>query len=239
MSIRLVGLDAGFTLLSPKRSLGEALRGVVAARGHAVSEPAVRRAWEVANRWWWQEYHRPGNDTWGDDARIDQHWREYHSLMLAELGLADQRFALLDTILEAQYAVEAWELYPDVEPALAALRARPGLRLAILSDWGSNLGTIVTALGLSARVDFVQASGAVGFGKADPAFYRLALERAGVAADEAVMVGDSVFADVLGARAAGMEGVLLRRERVPISHQPVPRGVQVIRSLAELPALIG
>jgi FMN phosphatase YigB (HAD superfamily) len=45
--------------------------------------------------------------------------------------------------------------------------------------------------------------------KPDPRIFRLALERAGVGPDEAVYVGDLYSVDIRGARAAGIEAVLL------------------------------
>lgn len=243
MPYRLVCLDAGFTLLSPRRTLADALTSVLEQRGHRVDTEDVRRAWEVADQWFWDEYHRPDNRTWGDDAEIERTWRAYHALMLRELGYADQGRELLDSILASQFAADAWELYPDVEPVLAELKRRGDLRIGVVSDWGSNLGGILEALGLDQYLDFVLASGAVGVAKPDPAFFRIALERGGAAPEESLMVGDSLRADVEGARATGMDGVLLVRaegggpdHRVP--RVEVPEGVRVIGSLDELPALL-
>jgi putative hydrolase of the HAD superfamily len=243
MRYRLVCLDAGFTLLSPRRTLADALRGVLEDRGHPVEADDVRRAWEVADRWFWEEYHRPDNRTWGDDAAIERTWREYHGLMLAELGFADRAHELLDAILDSQFAADAWELYPDVEPALNALRQMDGLRIGVVSDWGSNLEGILARLGLDRYLDFVLASGSVGVAKPDAALYRLAAERAGVPVGEALMVGDSLSADVQGAEAAGLSGVLLlRASEADDDHvapaTEIPAGTEVIGSLEELPGLV-
>jgi putative hydrolase of the HAD superfamily len=240
MRYRLLCLDAGFTLLAPKRTLGDALRGVLAEHGHEVTEAQVHRAWEVADRWFWGEYHRPGNQIWTDDERIDAVWRHYHDLMLSELGLGDLRHRLIDLILEAQYAPDNWELYPDVLPMLEALRAShgPELRTGIVSDWGSNLRPIISAVGLDPHLDFVLASGAVGVAKPDPAFFRLAADAAGVDPAEGVMVGDSYFGDVEGARSAGMEGILLMRPEWRDRREPPPEGTTVIASLTELVELL-
>jgi putative hydrolase of the HAD superfamily len=237
MRYRLVCLDAGFTLLAPRRTLTDALRGVLAEHGHEVTDEQLHRAWEVADRWFWDDYHRPMNDTWGDDQRIDATWRQYHSLMLGELGLADEQHQLIDTILAAQYAPDSWELYPDVLPAILEMRVA-GVRLGILSDWGSNLLPIIEELGLAPDLDFVIASGAVGLSKPDPAFFRLAAARAGLPPAEALMVGDSYRADIEGARAAGMDAILIRRPEWRDRRRPVPPGVKVIGSLAELPPIV-
>lgn len=242
MAIRLVCLDAGFTLLSPRRTLAESMAGVLEARGHPVDEASVRRAWEVADRWFWGEYHRAGNQTWVDDAAIERTWRHYHSLMLAELGHADRAHELLDAIIASQYSADAWEAYPDVVPALSRLRAIAGLRIGVISDWGSNLVGILAGLGLDGYLDFVLASGVEGLAKPDPAFFRLALDRAGVPAADAMMVGDSRRADVEGARAAGMTGVLIvRDEGAADAHQPAGEAlppVPTISTLEQLPELV-
>src|SRR5262249_1397802 len=65
------------------------------------------------------------------------------------------------------------------------------------------------ATGLTAHLDFVIDSGLVGVEKPDPRIFRLGLDAAKVNAHEAVYVGDLYSVDVLGARAAGIEGVLL------------------------------
>lgn len=236
MRYRLVCLDAGFTLIAPRSTLGEALRGVLGEHGHEISDERVREAWEVADRWFWDDYHRPGNDTWGDDAKIDAAWRQYHALMLGELGVQDPD-RLIGTILTAQYAPESWELYPDVLPAVHELR-QLGMRLGILSDWGSNLQPIVEGLGLAAEVDFVIASGAVGLSKPDPAFFALALTRAGVPPVAALMVGDSYRADILGAESAGMDAILIRRPEWRDRREAVPAEARVIASLGELPEIV-
>lgn len=239
MSYRLLCLDAGFTLLSPRRTLADALSGVLARDGHAVTEDEMRAAWEQSDRFFWDEYHRPGNDTWTDDGRIDDYWRRYHGAMLERLGVEAQR-ELLDRILASQFATGAWELYPDVEPMLHRVREL-GITVGIVSDWGSNLRGITRELGLDSLLDFVLPSGAVGLAKPNPAFFRVALERAGVRPEEALMVGDSYRADVLGAWSAGMDAVWLDRSegvRITPDDEPPPADVRVVRSLEELPEIV-
>ncbi|CAN5340766.1 HAD family hydrolase [soil metagenome] len=54
---------------------------------------------------------------------------------------------------------------------------------------------------------FILISESVGIWKPDPAIFHMALEKAGIAAEDAVYVGDSPVADVPGAKAAGMRSV--------------------------------
>ena len=240
MSYRLLLLDAGFTLLSPRRSLADALTGVLAEDGHGVTDDELRAAWEVADRWFWDEYHRPGNETWTADDRIDAYWRRYHELMLGELGVEARR-EMLDRVLASQFATDAWELYPDVVPMLEAVRATGDIGIGIVSDWGSNLREIVSGLELDRYLDFVLASGAVGLAKPNPAFFGVALERAGVAPADALMVGDSYRADVRGAWGAGIDALWLDRREGPslnaLAGDP-PTDVRRIHSLDEVPAVV-
>ena len=76
--------------------------------------------------------------------------------------------------------------------------------------------------------------------KPHPSIFAAALQLVDVPAGEAVMVGDSVRQDVDGALQAGMRAVLLHRGegRHPDALELSSKGVTVIRSLAELPALI-
>ena len=242
MRYRLVCLDAGFTLLSPRLTLVDSLRGVLVEHGLSPTDEELQRAWQAADAWFWDEYHRPGNDTWTRDDAIEETWRRYHDLMLRELGMEGRR-ELVERVVRAQFSADAWELYPDVLPALEALRSGdPGgtaPMIGVVSDWGSNLTDVLEGVGLTPYVDFVLASGAAGFAKPDPAFFRLAAARAGVEPAEAVMVGDSYQADVVGARSAGMDGILLSRtDGGAGSPAPEAPGVPVIASLAELPALV-
>jgi putative hydrolase of the HAD superfamily len=241
MRYDLVCLDAGFTLLSPRRTLVDALREVLAEHGVTPNAEELQRAWGAANAWFWDEYHKPGNDTWTRDDAIEATWRRYHDIMLRELGM-DGRRVLIENILAAQFSADTWEVYPDVVPTLEALRAGDGGGrpvIGVVSDWGSSLSRILEELGLGSYLDFVLASGAAGFAKPDPAFFRLALEQAGVAAERAVMVGDSYQADVVGARSAGMDGILLRRtDGGAGSPAPDAPGVPGIGSLAELVPLV-
>jgi putative hydrolase of the HAD superfamily len=122
--------------------------------------------------------------------------------------------------------------FPDAPATLRALRER-GLRLVVASNWDCSLPGVLERVGLAALLDGVVTSAAVGAGKPDPALFSAALEVAGCDAPAAVHVGDSLENDVAGARAAGIEPVLLDR-----GGAASPDGVVAIASLSELPGLL-
>jgi putative hydrolase of the HAD superfamily len=121
-----------------------------------------------------------------------------------------------------------FEAFPDAPGALRELRAR-GLRLVVASNWDRSLPTVLDRVGLGELVDAVVPSAVVGAAKPDRRLFEAGLEAAGCAAGEALYAGDSVESDVEGARAAGIEAVLVDREGT------APPGVPAIRSLEDLP----
>jgi putative hydrolase of the HAD superfamily len=135
----------------------------------------------------------------------------YLRLILEELGvLWDGRGPRLVERLRALGREEPlWgEPDPDARVVLHELRSR-GLSVGVISNSDGTAARSLRGAGLLDAVDFVLDSHLVGVEKPDPQIFRLALTRAGVAAAEAAFVGDLYSIDVLGARRAGMTGILL------------------------------
>ncbi len=121
-----------------------------------------------------------------------------------------------------------FSLFADARPALAAARAR-GLALVVVSNWDVSLHEVLARLGIDSLVDGIVTSAEVGALKPSPEVFTRALELVGVAPANALHVGDSLEEDVVGARGAGIEPILLVR-----GPRHVPSGVRVITSLREL-----
>jgi HAD superfamily hydrolase (TIGR01549 family) len=83
--------------------------------------------------------------------------------------------------------------------------------------------------GLESLVDTLVVSEEAGVSKPDPHIFRLALERLGCEASEAVMIGDSWNTDVRGARAAGVRAIWFNPSGTPAPE--VDRTVVQLRSL--------
>ncbi|MGZ4250276.1 MAG: HAD-IA family hydrolase, partial [Solirubrobacteraceae bacterium] len=134
----------------------------------------------------------------------------------------DDRVAAIDNgaLTDALLASLRFEPFADARPALAAARAA-GRRIVVVSNWDVSLDEALHRLGLAPMLDGVVTSAAVGARKPSPEIFERALALAGVAAHEATHVGDSVDEDIAGARAAGIEAVLIKRDGTP-----GPPGVQ-------------
>jgi putative hydrolase of the HAD superfamily len=132
---------------------------------------------------------------------------------------------------EALLASLRFRAFPDVAPALRDWRER-GARLVVVSNWDVSLHEVLARLELAPLLDGILTSAEAGTRKPAPEIFERALSMAGVDAGAAVHVGDSLTEDVAGARAAGIEPVLVARgEDLP------PSGVPVVASLAELRTL--
>jgi putative hydrolase of the HAD superfamily len=137
-----------------------------------------------------------------------------------------------DVLTAALLAALRFHAFDDAAPALRALRAGR-VRLVVVSNWDASLHERLAETGLAALVDGAIASAEAGSAKPDAAIFARALALAGVPAGAAWHVGDSVEADVAGARAAGVTPVLLDRDGIAAA----PAGVRTIASLAELAPL--
>jgi HAD superfamily hydrolase (TIGR01509 family) len=89
---------------------------------------------------------------------------------------------------------------------------RAGLRLGVVSNSDGRAEQALEEAGLRDCFDVVIDSGLVGVEKPDPRIFQTALDALGVAPEEALYVGDLYEIDVVGARGAGMDAVLLGPE---------------------------
>ncbi|SCG72643.1 HAD family hydrolase [Micromonospora humi] len=139
---------------------------------------------------------------------------------------ADHRRALARRVLERAPATTL-----DV---LDALRA-DGHPLALISNATSETAEAWPGGPLARRFDVAVFSCEAGLAKPDPAIYRLAAERLGVAPGDCVYVGDGADGELAGAAAVGMT-VLRTTEH---NDTDPSWGGPAISGLGELPALLG
>ena len=197
-----------------------------AATGADVGEQAARRAIraEIAH---YRAHLHLGADTAGLAALR----RASAEAMRPELpgpAAALPAEVLVDALLEAL----RFQAYPEVPATLRALRGR-GIRLVVVSNWDVSLHERLAELGLARLLDGAVASAELGSAKPEPAIFARALELAGATAGEAWHAGDSLEADVEGARAAGLTPVLVARHG-----EPAPPGVARITGLDGLLSLL-
>ena len=160
--------------------------------------------------------------------------------LVGELGL-ELDLETLRQISEASIA--AWHAYTQLDPeaksVLGELQDRYKLALISNFDHPPHVHQLLDELALRPFFDVVVVSGDVGVKKPDPAIFAPVLEQTGLATDEAIFVGDSPEDDVAGARAAGLQPVLIRRAFDPAQPEWTEDGVRVVTGLREVIELIG
>jgi HAD superfamily hydrolase (TIGR01662 family) len=125
---------------------------------------------------------------------------------------------------------ENFEVYEDVPVVMEKLRGI-GLKLGLVSNGIRDLMEFCAHHRLD--VDAIVDSRTHGYVKPHPTIFEVALERLNVDAKDAVMVGDSIEEDVEGARALGMQAILVDRD----GRYPEFEGR--LTTLYELPAALG
>ncbi len=138
--------------------------------------------------------------------------------VLERLGVAEPRRSRLAVGAWGDYLSE-WprqtSFYPETPAVLDGLRGR--YRLGVVTNFmdGPTARTVFAALGYEAIFDSLVVSAEVGYMKPSKVVFERALDELGSTPGNTVMVGDSYEADVVGAHAAGMRGVLIDLDGAP------------------------
>lgn len=157
----------------------------------------------------------------GHDAGWDWWLERYFTV----LGVADPHLAGE----RAQRGFGLWNHPLDgVAATIDRIRGR-GVRVAVVSNSDGSVRDSLQRAGLLDLFEFVIDSHEIGVAKPDPAIFLAALERMGLVPEETWYVGDSVFHDVEGARAAR-----LARAVLVDPYQLGPDHVIRVSSVAEL-----
>ena len=228
--IRAVLFDAGATLLHPSPPVEEVYAREFSTDGARFSREELDRALARA----WEEVHSESESNpnrYGGVRGEAEFWRLFLNRVRGRLDggvVSEEAFARLASHFRDP---RAWAVYPDVPGALDELAGR-GLALGIVSNWDSHLPRLLDALELSSRFAAIAVSAIEETGKPDAEIFLRACARLEVAPSDALHVGDSRREDYEGARAAGLEALLLDREG---RHGDLGENER-IRSLAEIPS---
>ena len=156
---------------------------------------------------------------------------------LRKLGVREHVEQIAWEILQYEHALFSRNnatLYEDVLPTLDRLR-QMDLKMGIISNWDTPLHAMVEELGLAPYFEIIVASHdqRVQSAKPDTAIFEYALNAVGVPAKEAIHVGDSFEADIMGAHATGLRAFLLDRDGTQTG-----RWSETIQTLHALPDLL-
>lgn len=221
--VRAFLLDVGGVLLLPEAAQ---LAPVLQRHGGTTEESVIIRSHFAAM-------------TAADDGTAF-HWNVYERELLTRCGVTDIDAALI-AYTDAFAAVNLWQQPIAGAPEALAELAGSGAALAIVSNSDGTVQASLAATGVcqvgpgpGTRIDVILDSQVVGAQKPDPKIFAVALERLGVDAADAVHVGDTRFADVAGAQAAGIRVLHID----PYGECPAPSGHEHAKDLAEIAAAV-
>ena len=228
---RAVLLDAAGTLIDVAGPLGDTYSGLAREFGGDLDPETLTTGFRIAFADT-PPMAFPGLTGANLDRAERDWWRAVVDRVTRAAGGVPEFDAYFDRLYAHYASAPAWRLYPEVPDVLQALRAR-GLRLAVVSNFDTRLPPLLDALGLAAFFDAVVCSGEAGAAKPDGAIFAHALETLGVEASEALHVGDNREADYDGARAAGIEALLVDRRLTARRGDTIPDLRGILERLSE------
>ena len=157
---------------------------------------------------------------------------------IKELGVQEHVEQVAWELLQSEhslFAASAATLYDDTVPTLHRTCGMRVFKLAIVSNWDTPLDPLTERLEIAHYFDAIVAShdARVRSAKPDPHIFNYTLAAVGVSAEEAVHVGDTYAADIVGAKNAGIRPILLDRDG-----SQTDKWSETIQSLSELPELL-
>jgi HAD superfamily hydrolase (TIGR01662 family) len=155
-----------------------------------------------------QYYERREKDLWETT---------YHFVLrelLKELGYVEVAESILRPALDAMYSItqKNWMLEEDTLDTIQKLKSN-NYHLGIFSNAGDDddVQQLVESFGIRPHFDFVLTSAACFYRKPHPRTFEIALAQWNIAPEEAVMIGDSLSADIFGAQNLNMQTVWITR----------------------------
>jgi 2-haloalkanoic acid dehalogenase type II len=141
----------------------------------------------------------------------------YHFVLrelLKDLGYAEAAEPVLRSALDAMYSITQtnWTLENDTLTTVQKLKSKK-YNLGIFSNAGDDkdVQELIESFGIRPYFDFVLTSAACYYRKPHPRAFEIALAQWSIPPDDAVMIGDSLEADIRGAKRSNMQTIWITR----------------------------
>jgi putative hydrolase of the HAD superfamily len=231
-TISAVVFDLDGTLLDHRTSASNGLARWVTGLGVPMTGE-IERAWFVAEEQHFGEWRR------GEIGHTEQRRRRMRSFLPVigrPVGIDHELDQAFESYLEAYRS--CWVGFDDIDDAVDAVLAR-GLVTGVLTNGTRVLQEGKLAhLGLLRRIGPVVCAAELGVAKPHPDAFLAACAAVGVPPDQVLYVGDEHAVDVVGARAAGLQAVLIDRGQYDRGEaEPVEEPARIF-SLTDLTELL-
>jgi HAD superfamily hydrolase (TIGR01549 family) len=232
--IKAIFFDFDGTLRHSVPSGGEVFTDYVMTLGLSVNNEARLRAlrWEHL---YWANSEDMRDDLLAHSGETEKFWIEYSRRRLIALGASPQwarEYAVKASVHMGEFYRPESIVPDDVRRVLPQLK-ETGYILGVVSNRDKPYQDELREHGIGEFFEFSFAAGEVNVWKPDPGIFEHALQRVNLSAKEAIYVGDNYYADVVGARRAGLQPVLYD----PIGIFPEP-DCATIKSFDELNSIL-
>lgn len=229
---RAMLIDLDDTLLDTTPSSDRLWREVVDEFADEIGHTptAINRALDAAREWYWADPKR------NQAGRLDLERSRLEVVHSALKRLGIDRHDLAERFAEAysDRRVGAMQPFPGVLDALRELKRR-GVKLALLTNgMGASQRDKVDRFELEPLFDAVFIEGEVGLGKPDPELFQQALDKLGVTADQAWVIGDNLDWEVAAPQRMGMTGIWVDWQGTGLPEGSTVKPDRIIRSITEL-----
>jgi HAD superfamily hydrolase (TIGR01549 family) len=212
---RAILFDLDGTLRHNRPSYAEAFFSIAARLG----APSRPEDYQREARWlhyYWARSEELVSDRSLFGENHEAFWTNHARLALLALGCAPEAAESLSPLayqhMNEEYHPEDW-VSPDVPPVLQALRDA-GYCLAVLSNRSQPYQEQLEKLGLAHYFDYLFHAGEMPNWKPGSQVFLRSVQAMGIEPGEALYVGDSYYADVVGSSRSGMTPVLLDPENL-------------------------
>jgi putative hydrolase of the HAD superfamily len=189
---RVIFFDVGNTLLFPNRAK---ILAPISSDRHPTLEQ-----WQALERKTKREF-----DQVMTSGRVDlSFWWIFHTHLLQQL---EETSSLREVLVENTRSSANWDQIPQGTRE-ALTRIGQNFRIAVISNSDGRIEHVLSRCGIADCFESITDSGTVGVEKPRAEIFEAALNAMQARADECLYVGDMYSVDYLGARNAGMEGVL-------------------------------
>jgi putative hydrolase of the HAD superfamily len=207
-SIKHILFDLGGTLMHAKNDWAEIYQQADNALVEKLAEYDIQLEAKV---------FRSRLEKYYNQRDMDLHETTYHFILrelLKELDYVEVAESILRSALDAMYAITQtnWQLEKDTVETLRSLKSRQ-YHLGIFSNAGDDkdVQQLIQNFGIRNYFDFVLTSAACYYRKPHTRAFEISVARWNITPKECVMIGDSLVADIYGAKKLDMKAIWLTR----------------------------
>jgi putative hydrolase of the HAD superfamily len=181
----------------------------------ASDSPERRRRCTRWTHYYWAQSAEMLEDLQAFGSSEADFWTNFYYRSLIAFDCPPEQAQELASQIQRQMSVQEWEDWvpPEVPTTLQALRER-GFHLGVVSNRTDPFHEQLSILGLKDYFSCSLAAGQVNSWKPEVVIFQHALELLGTQPAHTLYIGDNYYADVLGARAAGLEPVLIDPDEI-------------------------